>query len=103
MRRSRSLRATSISSKTPAGQVLLCVAYATHVWQVIENPGGTGRPIFAISARLAPLPPVIHFASLTEAPATSVTLLPFSSLPKRYTCFSAIKHPSFRLFLHIVI
>ena len=31
---------------------------------VIVNPGGTGRPMFVISARLAPLPPRRSFMSL---------------------------------------
>ena len=83
MRSSRSLRYSSISSRTPSGHTLPALEYATQVWQVIVNPGGTGRPMLAISARLAPLPPVIHLASATESPATSVTLFPLASKPKR--------------------
>ena len=57
MRSSRSMRYFSISSTAPSGKVLLLEEYSTQVWQEMVKPGGTGRPMFAISARLAPLPP----------------------------------------------
>jgi hypothetical protein len=37
---------------------------ARHASVVIVNPGGTGRPMFVISARLAPFPPRRSFISL---------------------------------------
>ena len=51
------MRYFSISSTAPSGKVLLLEEYSTQVWQEMVKPGGTGRPMFAISARLAPLPP----------------------------------------------
>ena len=78
MRSSRSARYSAMVSSAPAGQVLSALAYSMHVWQVIVNPGGTGRPMLAISARFAPLPPRIIFMSVLP----SVTLFPLASLPK---------------------
>ena len=45
------------------------------------KPGGTGRPIPAISARLAPLPPRRFFISLLPSAVPA---------PKKYTYFFAI-------------
>ena len=42
-------------SSAPSGQVLSALAYSMHVWHVMVNPGGTGSPMLAISARFAPL------------------------------------------------
>jgi hypothetical protein len=47
-----SARSSGEKSEPPA-------KYFTHSSVVIVKPGGTGRPIAAISARFAPLPPVI--------------------------------------------
>jgi hypothetical protein len=48
------------------------------------KPGGTGRPMLVISARLAPLPPSRFFISARPSAC------PF---PKKYTYFSAIASP----------
>src|SRR6202007_135373 len=45
------------SSIRPSGNLLPLAEYSLQVPVVIVNPGGTGRPILLISARLAPLPP----------------------------------------------
>ncbi len=77
MRSSRSTRYSWMVSSAPSGQVLSAVAYSMQVWHEIVKPGGTGRPMLAISARLAPLPPRIAFMFVLP----SVTLLPCASLP----------------------
>src|SRR5690554_2671024 len=41
--------------------------YARHASVVIVNPGGTGRAIFVISARFAPVPPSRSFWSLSPS------------------------------------
>ena len=78
MRSSRSARYSAMVSRAPSGHTLPALAYSMQVWQVMVNPGGTGRPMLAISARLAPLPPSTHFMSVLP----SVTLFPLASLPK---------------------
>ena len=64
-------------SSAPSGQALPALAYSMQVWHVMVKPGGTGSPMLAISARLAPLPPRIAFMLVLP----SVTLLPSASLP----------------------
>ena len=39
------------------GKVLPALKYSLQVSVVRVSPGGTGRPMLVISARLAPLPP----------------------------------------------
>ena len=36
----------SMVSRAPSGQVLSALAYSMQVWQVMVNPGGTGRPSY---------------------------------------------------------
>ncbi len=64
-------------SSAPSGHVLSALAYSMQVWHVMVKPGGTGSPMLAISARLAPLPPSCAFMLVSP----SVTLLPSASLP----------------------
>ena len=54
--------ARSTSSRSPSG-ALPSFMYASHIWQAMVNPGGTGIPRLVISARLAPFPPRIAFHS----------------------------------------
>ncbi len=45
----------------PSGTLPPALMYSTHTSVVMVKPGGTGMPRFAISARLAPLPPSSGF------------------------------------------
>ncbi len=54
---SRVARCSATSSRSPSGSTSFAAMNALHASVVIVNPGGTGRPRFVISARLAPLPP----------------------------------------------
>ena len=66
-----------IWSSTPRRAVVTSVAsdsgtvdslrYARHASVVIVKPGGTGRPSFVISARLAPFPPRRSFMDLSPS------------------------------------
>jgi hypothetical protein len=60
---SRPRRWPSTSSRRPSGKPPE-LRYSLHASVVMVNPGGTGRPRFVISARLAPLPPRRSFMSL---------------------------------------
>ena len=81
MRASRSSRYSWMVPSAPSGHALPALAYSMQVWHVMVNPGGTGSPMLAISARFAPLPPRIAFMLVLP----SVTLLPCASLPNAYT------------------
>ena len=48
---------------SPAGSWSPAAMYALHASVEIVKPGGTGNPMFVISARLAPLPPSRYFCS----------------------------------------
>ncbi len=60
---SRVARCPSTSSHMPSGNPPLD-RYVMQASVVMVNPGGTWRPRFVISARLAPLPPRRSFISL---------------------------------------
>jgi hypothetical protein len=70
---SRAVRCSATSASKPAGTDPDS-KYARHASVEIVNPGGTGRPILTISARLAPLPPSRSFWSLPPSEKSKTNL-----------------------------
>src|SRR6266516_1866261 len=68
--------------------------YALHASVVIVNPGGTGRPRFVISARLAPLQPSRNFWSLL--PSSKAKTYFMGGLPKAVTVSPTLLRASLR-------
>ena len=60
----RRARVTSVANDSGTVESL---RYARHASVVIVKPGGTGRPSFVISARLAPFPPSRSFMDLSPS------------------------------------
>src|SRR5699024_10525274 len=71
-------RCASTSLLSPSGRSPVC-RYALQAAVVMVKPGGTGSPIFVISARFAPLPPNRSLSSLLpswKSYTKVVTLVP---------------------------
>src|SRR6266542_3585537 len=91
---SSAVSASATSSISPSGSRSPAAMYALHASVVIVNPGGTGRPRFVISARLAPLPPSRNFWSLL--PSSKAKTYFMGGLPKAVTVSPTLLRASLR-------